>query len=131
MQDMSPLSPDQIVGSNCAQVSFILRHDTRPDAKALAVDQLLKAGQTIERLINEPIPMLLHCPRCGKQHIDEIDKVNNPGWENPPHTSHKCLGCGCVWRPCDRPTEGVHEVLTKGRTDSWPGGDAAPAREPS
>lgn len=63
----------------------------------------------------KPINMVLHCPACGRQHVD------NPGgsWTNPPHRSHLCDVCGCVWRPADVPTNGVEAVQTKGEKD-WP-----------
>lgn len=77
-----------------------------------------------------PIDMVMHCPKCGLQHIDrpdapprlangdvahgcEIcdgeDECTCPGWKaswwtNPPHKSHLCRkddgGCGNIWRPC-------------------------------
>lgn len=67
-----------------------------------------------------PIGMILHCPICHRQHIDQIDEETNPGWTNPPHTSHKCLGCGTVWRPCALPTEGVAHLDVHGSSDTWP-----------
>lgn len=66
------------------------------------------------------IPMILHCPVCHMQHIDEVDEDRNPGWANPEHRSHTCLGCASVWRPCDRPTEGVAILDRHGRSDTWP-----------
>lgn len=72
----------------------------------------------------EPIPMVLHCPKCGMQHIDEPkDHPLNP-WLNPPHRSHLCHGCGTVWRPADVPTTGVKAVSTKGKADTWEPGQA-------
>lgn len=71
-------------------------------------------------LLDAPIEMILHCPICHMQHIDEVDEQRNPGWQNPPHISHKCLGCGCVWTPCDRLTEGVAILTEHGRSDTWP-----------
>lgn len=62
-----------------------------------------------------PIPMVLHCPLCGVQHIDEPSE----GWDNPPHRSHQCQHCNCVWRPADVPTTGVLSVQTEGKADSW------------
>jgi hypothetical protein len=65
-----------------------------------------------------PLPMILHCPVCHVQHIDGPDpKIN---WTNPPHKSHLCLACGCIWRPCDIATEGVKEIGTRGKADTWP-----------
>lgn len=65
-----------------------------------------------------PIPMLLFCPRCHAQHVDEADPAN--GWENPPHRSHLCHECGCIWRPADVPTVGAARIETRGRADTWP-----------
>lgn len=62
------------------------------------------------------IDMVLHCPACGLQHIDEATAA----WPNPPHRSHLCHGCGHVWRPADVPTNGVKAVKTKGQRDRAP-----------
>lgn len=64
----------------------------------------------------EPIPMVLHCPQCGSQHID----APSGEWTNPPHKSHLCSGCGAIWRPADVPTTGVAAVATRGKADTWP-----------
>jgi len=64
----------------------------------------------------ESIPMVLHCPSCGLQHID----APSPGWDNPPHRSHLCHGCGTIWRPADVPTVGVEAIQTRGVADTWP-----------
>lgn len=66
---------------------------------------------------DEPIPMVLYCPQCGLQHVDEPDLAN--GWNNPPHKSHLCHGCDCIWRPADVPTVGVRRIETKGQADNW------------
>lgn len=62
----------------------------------------------------EPIDMVLHCPACGTQHIDAA--IEN--WNNPPHRSHFCMQCACIWRPADVNTNGVAAVQTKGKHDS-------------
>ena len=74
--------------------------------------------------------MVLFCPACGDQHIDEPEEPLSqhggflppePGddyWDNPPHRSHLCHGCGHIWRPADVPTTGVQAVQTKGKADS-------------
>jgi hypothetical protein len=64
-----------------------------------------------------PIPMVLHCPKCGTQHIDEP----TPEWPNPPHRSHLCSNpdCGTIWRPADVPTVGVARVATHSTCDNW------------
>jgi hypothetical protein len=69
-----------------------------------------------------PVDMVLHCPACGLQHIDEA----TPEWDNPPHRSHLCLGCGHIWRPADIATNGVATLQTRGKSDS-PLAEARPA----
>jgi hypothetical protein len=94
----------------------------------------------------EPIDMVLHCPACGLQHIDEPcieavylaragvtcasvpdaphglqwsdGKVRPYPWNNPAHRSHMCEGCGHTWRPADVATNGVAAVKTSGKADS-------------
>ncbi len=74
-----------------------------------------------------PVPMLLFCPSCGRQHVDAPEAES--GWTNPPHKSHKCHACGLVWRPADVPTNGVATIETRGSADTWngPSALAAPA----
>lgn len=60
--------------------------------------------------------MVLHCPECGKQHVDKP----GPGWRNPPHRSHLCGHCLTIWRPADVPTNGVERITTRGAEDTWP-----------
>lgn len=92
-----------------------------------------------------PIDMVLPCPRCGRLHIDapepepecncRVPEYEGAGqhattcsvfrevWTNPPHRSHKCHGCGLIWRPADVPTNGVAAVKTRGEKDSPDDGD--------
>lgn len=70
----------------------------------------------------KPIDMILHCPRCGRQHIDRDEAPTIPdegglNWHNPPHRSHLCHGCGFIWRPADVCTQGVAAIQTKGERD--------------
>lgn len=83
-----------------------------------------------------PIDMVLHCPKCGMQHVDApepLDPQWTPNcdiaapWRNPLHRSHLCHGCGHIWRPADVPTNGVAAIKTKGKADSPAGGCAHPA----
>lgn len=67
---------------------------------------------------DKPIDMVLHCPRCGRQHIDAPDEAK--GWDNPAHRSHLCGHCNYIWRPCDQPTNGVLALQTKGEKDMDP-----------
>lgn len=65
---------------------------------------------------DNPLDMLLFCPQCGEQHIDEPQPEK--GWDNPPHKSHACQFCGCIWRPSDRPTNGVVTIASRGGADT-------------
>ena len=83
-------------------------------------DELRKAAEEAT-----PVAMVLFCPACGAQHIDAPDtEVGQRGdrwetaWNNPPHRSHLCHGCGHIWRPADVPTNGVAAILTRGKADS-------------
>ena len=64
----------------------------------------------------KPINMLLQCPMCGMPHVDAPEPTR--GWTNPPHKSHLCHGCGCIWRPADVPTNGVAFLSTVGASDT-------------
>lgn len=96
----------------------------------------------------EPVQMVLHCPRCGAQHIDKavtrckkfegLTENDRCGfeeghvqpckwlvspvleWDNPPHKSHLCAKCKCIWRPADVSTVGVEAIATRGEKDTWP-----------
>lgn len=92
----------------------------------------------------KPIDMLLFCPQCGEQHVDEAkpdvcetcggeqdEFPRNEGalictckvftaWLNPPHKSHRCTSCNHVWRPADVPTNGVRYTATTGSRDGNP-----------
>lgn len=82
----------------------------------LATKLIMKAIRSaVQAEIAEPIPMVLWCPACGMQHIDE--PAPEKGWDNPPHRSHECQACGLVWRPADVPTTGVGAIRTKGARD--------------
>lgn len=90
------------------------------DAEAHAYlqrEDLIAAMAKAERPQPEPIDMILHCEKCGLQHIDAPDD-RTPDWKNGPHRSHLCHGCGHIWRPADVPTNGVAEIKTKGKNDS-------------
>jgi hypothetical protein len=64
-----------------------------------------------------PVPMLLFCPACGAQHVDEGEWATTRA-----HRSHECqaLGCGHVWRPADVATVGVAKLTTQGTADGSP-----------
>ncbi len=81
------------------------------DAALAALDKAVAPEQAA------PIPMLLFCPQCGHQHVDAPEPES--GWTNPPHTSHLCANCKCVWRQADVPTDGVARLATYGSRDTW------------
>lgn len=87
---------------------------------------------------NGKVNLIFYCPVCATQHIDapetdeeyavrlhesswwELGGEKPERWTNPPHRSHLCHGCGHIWRPSDTPTNGVAEIVTKGKNDSEP-----------
>lgn len=81
--------------------------------------------------VAQPVDMVLHCPKCGLQHVDAPESNDRylalsdppsawsmPPWKNEAHRSHLCHGCGHIWRPADVPTNGVQAVKTAGKNDS-------------
>ena len=128
--------------THCPNPDDPTRRLIRPGAGLLfsnmvnAVISLLAAPQSVE-----PIDMILHCPNCGKQHIDEAKPctmgmecgsagvcyaaaMGEPNrcdaWANEPHRSHLCHGCGYIWRPADVATNGVKAIKTRGMDDHGP-----------
>jgi hypothetical protein len=87
-----------------------------------ALAGLRDAGWSVTK---QPIDMLLWCPQCHTQHVDEPDE-RTEGWSNPLHRSHLCHNCGTIWRPADIPTNGIVAISTRGKADTW----APPAPEP-
>lgn len=76
---------------------------------------------------NIVVDMILFCPKCGAQHIDLPEFVNDlptdpvrDVWTNPPYRSHLCHSCNHIWRPSDVHTNGVAEIRSKGVNDSTP-----------
>lgn len=78
------------------------------------VRKLAHTAQRALEWLETPIPMILHCPYCYGQHIDEPEP--QIGWTNPPHRTHLCHGCKRTWRPADVETTGVRELPRAGRT---------------
>lgn len=116
--------------------------DPGPDFACADLEAAVEAHASAPLLAElpvKPIDMVLHCPACGMQHIDApkpcdmgmgceqagvcyASAVGQPerctAWDNPPHRSHLCHGCGHIWRPADVPTNGVQAVKTRGKNDS-------------
>lgn len=64
------------------------------------------ATSSVPSSARPPIPMLMFCPRCSKQHID----APKGDWANPPHATHTCQHCGLLWRPSNENTAGVSGI---------------------
>jgi hypothetical protein len=63
----------------------------------------------LQRSVNDPIPLILHCPACHLQHVDVDDESGKWATERV-HRTHRCLGCQHEWRPANRYTVGVREL---------------------
>lgn len=98
---------------------LLLPEDVQPIERKMWEAVVLHLWGAI-RKATAPIPMILHCPACGLQHVDAPE----PGWDCPPHRSHLCRtkdgGCSHVWRPADVETTGVRAIDTAGSKDSKP-----------
>ncbi len=51
-----------------------------------------------------PIPLILKCPVCQIQHVDQDE------WAEKPHREHLCHNCGHLWRPASVHTVGVQAL---------------------
>ncbi len=49
--------------------------------------------------LEQPIPMVLHCPQCNTRHIDPV--------ELKPHKTHACQDCGTLFTPSLIHTTGI------------------------
>lgn len=72
--------------------------------------------------LDEPVPMILLCPKCGEKHVDKgiwgTTRI---------HRTHLCAKCGETWRPFPHATVGVEDVAAYDVVESNISGDAAPA----
>lgn len=59
------------------------------------------------RELSEPVQLLLACPECGVQHVDEDE------WAARYHHTHRCVACGNEWSPALRATVGVRVLATR------------------
>lgn len=83
------------------------------------IDRLGARIAELEAIIAEPwrgkapVDLVLHCPACGKQHLDIGE------FQTRVHRKHLCentpdgpgTGCGHLWVPCEYATRGVEEVV--------------------
>lgn len=104
------------------------REHVRQQARKLHVLTLFEAlpeerQDALLRNLETPLEVILVCPSCGKQHVDAPDppEIKAPTrWNNPPHRSHLCYFCGCIWRAANVPTNGAEFVKSRGKVDTWP-----------
>jgi hypothetical protein len=110
----------------------VTAYDDSADALASCWNEIKTRLASLQAEVDTPIDMLLFCPNCGEQHVDEAkpDVCETCGhsegdctcsaftaWLNPPHKSHRCAFCNHVFRPADVPTNGVLTIKTKGERD--------------
>lgn len=121
-------------------ISDIENYDDNADCftQSDEVNQRIYDASWNTRAPQASIDMILYCPNCGEQHIDKeapwrrtyacyhigptcfyCEGLNEGRWANPPHRSHLCNSCGCIWRPADVATNGVADIKTEGKTDTW------------
>ena len=84
-----------------------------------SIRALKKRVAELEAIVAEPwrgktpVDLVLHCPACGKQHLDIGE------FETRVHRKHLCentpeglgTGCGHLWVPFEHATRGVVEVV--------------------
>lgn len=66
-----------------------------------------------------PIPMVLFCPVCKAQHLDQLE-ADGTDWAKRLHRKHLCkntpngpdTGCGHIWKPSEDYTVGVLKLET-------------------
>lgn len=124
------MRPEEIAREVFSASDYLCKNGHRDDASIPAprvVDLLVGYSEEILRRTQSeavrtegvtPIDMVLYCPSCGYQHIDAPDE-RTPDWKNPPHKSHLCHHCKAIWRPCDFPTNGVAQIETRGKADTF------------
>jgi hypothetical protein len=129
----------QLKGEECHTPECVFCFRSVSDAARVLDDTLICPIIDGERHIlieRAPIDMLLFCPRCNEQHIDDPQSEESyqnllqawslnaepqdslpKRWLNPPHRSHECQFCFHVWRPADVATNGVAQIATEGKRD--------------
>lgn len=128
---------DDQIRERCATVGLRwLPPDDGPDGFPGSFDMVSMAE--MRALLSIPVDVVLHCPKCHTQHIDKPESDNEYSgrlhesswwelggeqparWTNPPHRTHLCAVCKCLWRAADVPTNGIAAAQTRGERDTWP-----------
>ena len=106
------IAANQISPSDCVRAAFYNGALFRRKWNHEMLLKELRTSNAQNTICNNPIDMILFCPYCGKQHIDKPDPAS--GWNNPPHRTHLCAGCGSEWRPATIATNGVAKITEPG-----------------
>lgn len=107
---MSDLTIEKIENMLGAHKDGVYRLEARDNLAEIVEFLLDHARQSVES--TEPIPLILFCPACGHQHIDEGE------WATKPHKTHLCEACETDWRPSMKPTVGVRMLEETGAPES-------------
>lgn len=75
-----------------------LYEEADPSSPAFSPELL---NQVLSLKKEPPLSVILFCPRCRHQHVDEGE------WATRPHTTHLCGHCENKWDPAPVPTVGV------------------------
>jgi hypothetical protein len=105
-------------------------------ARARPIDMLIFCPDCGHQHVDKPEPNICVCGCYLDAHHEHRDggttgcaghfecKEFKIAWDNPPHKSHTCRtedgGCGKIFRIADYWTNGVAEIKTRGRADTWP-----------
>ena len=76
----------------------------RPDVRHTGAELALELRRALAEITNggwSALELLIHCPRCLKQHIDEGEFATKP------HKIHACQFCGLGFAASKEPSVGV------------------------
>lgn len=89
-------------GFLCSRCNLLLGSADDNVGRLEAAVRYLKSTAKLSTSVEDPpVPMLLFCPACKGQHLDEGEFATRR------HATHACQHCGMVWRPAIVPTVGV------------------------
>lgn len=97
------------------QTATLLVEGSQINVKVIINWLVIHASAALRKL-EEPVPLILECPKCGERHIDP------PSMR--PHKTHACQNCGFNWAPASQPTIGV-EFLPGCKNEEAPKDDQA------
>lgn len=92
--------PNEPVADYIEQAVGALEGNNIPRAIELVLKEL-RRREPKEEPAAEPLELLIICPLCKVQHIDEGRFATHA------HKNHACQNCGLVFQPCKLPSIGV------------------------